>query len=122
MAGATQKRVALDAANGPHIAQASLRLTSLRSAGLDGHAHGRPSKLGADDLLPLVVYVLVRSGIYNLPAELQYVADFLQDALHYGKEGYALVSMQCACRVAADLAWGTGLLRERPRAPESEVS
>ena len=100
------------------VVKCATRALSLRSAGLGGHAHGRPSKLGADDLLPLVVYVLVRSGIYNIPAELQYVSDFLHDALHYGKEGYALVSMQCACRVAADLAWGTGLLRDRPQAPE----
>lgn len=76
------------------------------SAASPGHA----TALGADDLLPLVVYVLVRSGIYSLPAELAYVADFLGENRIHGKEGYALVSLQCACRVAGDLAWGRGLL------------
>ena len=97
------------------VVKCATRALSLCSVGLAGHKGG-PPKLGADDLLPLMVYVLLRSGIYSLPAELQYVSDFLHEGLHHGKEGYALVSMQCACRVAADLTWGVGLLKERPSA------
>ena len=43
------------------------------------------------------------------------MCDFLPEGLHHGKEGYALVSLQCACRVAlGELAWGEGLLGPRP--------
>ena len=43
-----------------------------------------------------------RSRVASLPAELAYVAEFLDSRLHAGKEGYALVSLQCACRVALE--------------------
>ena len=61
--------------------------------------------LGAEDLLPLVVYVLVRSGVERLPAELAFVADFLPQSMQFGKEGYALTTLQCANHVACELPY-----------------
>jgi hypothetical protein len=65
--------------------------------------------------------VLVRSRIYSIPAEIHYAADFLGEALHLGKEGYALVSLQCACRVAVDLQWGDGLLEHAVRPSDATL-
>ena len=59
--------------------------------------------LGAEDLLPLMVYVVVRSRMSLLPAELAFIAEFLPPAMLYGQEGYALTTMQCACHVALEL-------------------
>ena len=56
----------------------------------------------------------LRSGVYSLPAELAYVQDFLGEGLAYGQQGYALVSLQCACHYAQQLAWGQGLLQPKP--------
>jgi hypothetical protein len=75
---------------------------------------GGASSLSADNLLPLFIYVVVRSGVYSLPAELAYVADFLGEGLVHGQVGYALVSLQCACTYAQELEWGVGLLHPMP--------
>ena len=75
-----------------------------------GGGGGSSTALGADDLLPLVVYVVLRSKVASLPAELSFVAEFLGSGLQYGREGYALVSLQCANRVALEVSWGCGLL------------
>ena len=98
-------------------AAATAAAAAVRSDGgaRDGPA---PSALGADDLLPLVVYVLVRSRVTALPAELAFVSDFLPGHVLHGKEGYALVSLQCACRVCQELTWeSTGGLLKAPLQP-----
>ena len=82
--------------------------TGSHAAGSEGGA------LGADDLLPLVVYVVIKAKAASLPAELAYVADFLAEGQVHGRQGYALVSLQCACRVASELEWGEELLRAAP--------
>ena len=46
---------------------------------------GRPPTLGAEELLPLVAYVLVRSRTAILPAELAFVADFLPEGMANGQ-------------------------------------
>ena len=83
-----------------------------RSASLDAAARSTTTScgLGADDLLPLLVYVLVRSRCSSLPAELAFVCDFLPPAHLHGRDGYALVSLQCAVRVARELRPGDPLL------------
>ena len=66
--------------------------------------------LGTDDLLPLVIYVLIRSRATSLPAEMAFLSDFLSAGRLHGKEGYALVSLQCACRIATELTWESGVV------------
>ena len=60
--------------------------------------------LGAEDLVPLIVYVVIRSRMATLPAELCYVAEFLPPPLLHGKEGYALTTLQSATHVAIELS------------------
>ena len=91
---------------------------ALQDARLRAVAHGaaseeaavRPSALGADDLLPLTVYVLIRSRAATLPAELAFIVDYLPEGYQHGSLGYALASVQCACRVALDLSWEHSLI------------
>ena len=128
------------------IPKAASRTLSLRKARGAKVKEGADA-LGADDLLPLIVYahanaqadadgrtcpgswasghalrryVIVRSCIPSLAAELAFIEDFLPAPMQYGKEGYALVSMQCACRVCQDLSWDApGILRSRGEVAES---
>ena len=46
---------------------------------------------------------------------------FLDERLQHGKEGYALVSLQCACRVVQELAWGEGMLRGASAPADDDV-
>ena len=87
----------------------------LHAAGTAKAASAAAAALGADDLLPLLVYTVTRSRVTSLPAELAFVCDFLPPGQQHGKEGYALVSLQCACRVAQDLNWASDSLL-RPEA------
>ena len=124
---AEKARVLLEACE--EVVKCASRARKLRAAakhagsgGGGGGGGGGGSSLGADDLLPLLVYMVIRARVASLPAELAFVADFLPEGLQHGKEGYALVSLQCACRAALDeLAWGEGLLGARPDAPSSDA-
>ena len=85
------------------VIKCATRALSLRAVGTGKASKG--AAMGADDLLPLLVYVVTRSRVTSLPAELAFICDFLPAGQQHGKEGYALVSLQCACRVAQDLNW-----------------
>ena len=61
-------------------AQRALELHAATAASM-----GRPPTLGAEELLPLVAYVLVRSRTAILPAELAFVADFLPEGMANGQ-------------------------------------
>ena len=100
------------------VVKCAARALSLASAassdgggGSGSHGPSSPAALGADDLLPLMVYVIVRSRVSSLPAELALVSDFLPAGQLHGREGYALVSLQCATRVACELTWSASLVR-----------
>jgi hypothetical protein len=95
------------------VIKCATRALSLRAAGTGKASKG--AAMGADDLLPLLVYVVTRSRVTSLPAELAFICDFLPAGQQHGKEGYALVSLQCACRVAQDLNWTSDSLL-RPEA------
>lgn len=68
----------------------------------------QPSDLCADDLLPVLVYVIVRAHASSLPAELMYTTDFLPRAYQGGRLGYAVASVSSACRVVMELDWSCG--------------
>ncbi|KAL1525008.1 hypothetical protein AB1Y20_019884 [Prymnesium parvum] len=68
-------------------------------------AETQQSALCADELLPLLVYVIIRSRMTTIPAELAYIRALLPEIYQHGSLGYALASFQCACRVALDLDW-----------------
>ena len=59
--------------------------------------------VGADDLVPLLIYVVVRSRVPRLAAELALVAELMPSELHLSKEGYALATVQSACHALNEL-------------------
>ena len=49
--------------------------------------------IGADDLLPLLTYVMARAQVPHLAAEVRYAVDFLAENLCSGEMGYYLTCM-----------------------------
>ncbi|EOD17169.1 hypothetical protein EMIHUDRAFT_631900, partial [Emiliania huxleyi CCMP1516] len=90
-------------------AQHSASLHEAASGGGSDGERGAPC-LGAEDLLPITVYVVLRSRVAVLPSELELVAELLPSELAGGREGYALTTMQCACHVLLRTPFSQGLL------------
>lgn len=65
--------------------------------------------LGAEDLLPIVAYVVLRSRVSVLPAEIDLIAELMPSELAFGGEGYALTTMQCACHVLLSTRFCEGM-------------
>ncbi len=64
------------------------------------HANsGRPVTLGADDLLPLLVWVLVRGKVVDAEIEAEYMWGLLHPSLLTGEGGYYLTTLSSAVHV-----------------------
>ena len=52
--------------------------------------------IGADDLIPILSYVIAKSKVENLPTEITYMQEFCDDpvGISKGESGYLLVSLQ----------------------------
>ncbi|XP_071092278.1 VPS9 domain-containing protein 1-like isoform X2 [Haliotis cracherodii] len=55
-----------------------------------------PPSVGADDLLPILSYVVVRSKMPQLVSECQAMSEFIHEGYIMGEEGYCLTSLQTA--------------------------
>ena len=53
-------------------------------------------KRGADDLLPILSYIIVKSNVKNFYSELEMISDFVKDNYLKGELCYYLVSFQTA--------------------------
>ncbi|XP_055955277.1 VPS9 domain-containing protein 1 [Patella vulgata] len=60
-----------------------------------GEISSTPS-VGADDLLPILTYIVIKSGIPQLVSECQAMAEFIHEGYIMGEEGYCLTSLQTA--------------------------
>lgn len=64
------------------------------------HANsGRHVTLGADDLLPLLVWVLVRGKVVDAEVEAEYMWGLLHPSLLTGEGGYYLTTLSSAVHV-----------------------
>ncbi|XP_057349028.1 VPS9 domain-containing protein 1 isoform X2 [Manis pentadactyla] len=54
--------------------------------------------IGADDLLPILSFVVLRSGLPQLVSECAALEEFIHDGYLMGEEGYCLTSLQSALR------------------------
>ncbi|XP_075432948.1 VPS9 domain-containing protein 1 [Ascaphus truei] len=54
------------------------------------------SVIGADDLLPILAFVVLRSGLSQLLSECAALEEFIHDGYLIGEEGYCLTSLQSA--------------------------
>jgi hypothetical protein len=89
-------------------AQHSASMQIAREGGLNARGV-RPPVLGAEDLLPIMVYVVLRSRAAVLPAELELISELMPAELAFGREGYALTTMQCACHVLLRTSFCEGI-------------
>lgn len=60
---------------------------------------GRHVTLGADDLLPLVIWVLVRGKVMDAEIEAEYMWGLLHASLLSGEGGYYLTTLSSAVHV-----------------------
>eukprot|EP01102_Stenamoeba_stenopodia_P011932 TRINITY_DN3703_c0_g1_i1.p1 TRINITY_DN3703_c0_g1~~TRINITY_DN3703_c0_g1_i1.p1 ORF type:complete len:452 (+),score=113.66 TRINITY_DN3703_c0_g1_i1:37-1392(+) len=52
--------------------------------------------MGADELLPLFTYVIIKSLVVNLHSESSFMSDFVPEEMMMGQEGYCLATFQAA--------------------------
>ncbi|XP_076989444.1 VPS9 domain-containing protein 1 isoform X1 [Tamandua tetradactyla] len=62
----------------------------------DPEAGPQPAAIGADDLLPILSFVVLRSGLPQLVSECAALEDFIHEGYLIGEEGYCLTSLQSA--------------------------
>ncbi|XP_064375905.1 VPS9 domain-containing protein 1 [Dromaius novaehollandiae] len=62
----------------------------------DSRPPAAAAAIGADDLLPILSYVVLRSGLPQLAAECAALEEFIHEGYLIGEEGYCLTSLQSA--------------------------
>ena len=55
-----------------------------------------PGSLGADDLLPILSFAILRSKLPQLASESRAMSEFIHESYQMGEEGYCLISIQTA--------------------------
>ncbi|KAH9491635.1 hypothetical protein Btru_031098 [Bulinus truncatus] len=59
--------------------------------------------VGADDLLPILSYVIIKSGLPQLAAECQAMTEFIHEGYMMGEEGYCLTTLRTALNFVTSL-------------------
>ncbi|KAM4833953.1 VPS9 domain-containing protein 1 isoform 2-T2 [Thomomys bottae] len=75
-------------------------------AGLQHHTQPHLAAIGADDLLPILSFVVLRSGLPQLVSECAALEEFTHEGYLIGEEGYCLTSLQSALSYVELLAQG----------------
>ena len=65
------------------------------------------AEVAADELLPLLVFVLVRARAPLLSSEVRLMADFLPRPFTLGGHGYALATLQAALQYVIQTSWAS---------------
>ncbi|XP_067392849.1 VPS9 domain-containing protein 1 [Emydura macquarii macquarii] len=65
-----------------------------------------PAAIGADDLLPILAYVVLKSNLPQLVAECAALEEFIHEGYLIGEEGYCLTSLQSALSYVESLHGG----------------
>ncbi|XP_014672708.1 PREDICTED: VPS9 domain-containing protein 1-like isoform X2 [Priapulus caudatus] len=68
-----------------------------------GKASQSPT-VGADDLVPVLAYVVVNTGLPQLISECHAIEEFIHEGYLMGEEGYCLISLQTALGYVASLS------------------
>ncbi|KAL8195110.1 UNVERIFIED_CONTAM: VPS9 domain-containing protein 1 [Gekko kuhli] len=64
--------------------------------GREGRAQPASAAIGADDLLPILSYVVLKSNLPQLVSECAALEEFIHEGYLIGEEGYCLTSLQSA--------------------------
>uniref|UniRef100_UPI00358E388D VPS9 domain-containing protein 1 isoform X2 n=1 Tax=Myxine glutinosa TaxID=7769 RepID=UPI00358E388D len=67
-------------------------------------SNGDFEKIGADDLLPILTFVVLRSQLVQLPAECAALGELISESDLLGEKGYCLTSLQTAITFISTLA------------------
>ena len=59
-------------------------------------ASASAGSIGADDLLPILSFAILRSRLPQLASESRAMSEFIHESYQMGEEGYCLISMQTA--------------------------
>ena len=59
-------------------------------------ASSSAGSIGADDLLPILSFAILRSRLPQLASESRAMSEFIHESYQMGEEGYCLISMQTA--------------------------
>ena len=59
-------------------------------------AAASPGSIGADDLLPILSFAILRSNMPQLASESRAMSEFIHESYQMGEEGYCLISIQTA--------------------------
>lgn len=62
----------------------------------EGESQPPAAAIGADDLLPILSFVVLRSGLPQLVSECAALEEFTHEGYLIGEEGYCLTSLQSA--------------------------
>lgn len=65
---------------------------------------GNVPAIGADDLLPILSYVIVRTGLPQIVSECSILEEFIHEGYIMGEEGYCLTSVQTALKYLETLS------------------
>ncbi|BFZ12810.1 hypothetical protein BsWGS_15849 [Bradybaena similaris] len=67
-----------------------------KTRGTGESANHKAPSVGADDLLPILSYVVVQSAMPQLPSECHAMTEFIHEGYMMGEEGYCLTSLRTA--------------------------
>ncbi|XP_041377176.1 VPS9 domain-containing protein 1-like [Gigantopelta aegis] len=62
----------------------------------DGDSSEKSPNVGADDLLPILTYIVIKSCLPQLVSECSAMSEFIHEGYIMGEEGYCLTSLQTA--------------------------
>jgi len=61
--------------------------------------------IGADDLVPILSYVIIKAAVRNMNAEISLIEEFLDESLMIGEHGYCLSTFQTCMFYIQSLDW-----------------
>ncbi len=67
-------------------------------------------QLGADDFLPILVYIIAKCGFYSAEIEAEYMWGLLHPSLLNGESGYYVTALCSACHVLKNFMGGNELV------------
>jgi hypothetical protein len=68
---------------------------------------GQDAPVGADDLVPIFIYLIIRANVPDLYCEYKMIEDFTHESVTMGNIGYSLATLQASTEHVSSLNWRT---------------
>jgi hypothetical protein len=69
--------------------------------------HGEDIPVGADDLVPIFIYLIIKANIPDLWCHYKFVEDFTHESIMMGNIGYSLATLQASTEHVKTLSWAS---------------